>query len=71
VPLARNRGQSARPGEREEVERVAVHGWSGGPVKEIMNVIELHPIGPPIPSSIEEFDKREMEKSMRKYPSSN
>jgi hypothetical protein len=55
----------------QTAERTIVWGWNGPPVKQIIDITEFHPIGPPIPSHIEDFNKRQVEKAMRKYRSSN
>lgn len=62
---------SLKPGELpagQEVERIIVRGWIGPPEKRILKIRLLEPIGPPIPSRIEEFERKLMEKATRKNP---
>jgi len=60
--------QSASPSEAT-AERVAVWGWTGGPVKRIVDITDFHPVGRPIPSNIEDFNRRQVENGVRRNPS--
>lgn len=44
----------------DEVERTTVWGWNGPPVKQIVEITKLEPVGPPIPSKIQDYDWRQM-----------
>jgi hypothetical protein len=44
----------------DEVERVIVWGWNGPPVKQIVEITNFEPVGPPLPSKIQEYDWRQM-----------
>jgi len=62
--------QSSSPSEAT-AERVAVWGWNGGPVKQIVDITDFHPVGRPIPSNIEDFNRRQVENAMHRNPSQN
>ena len=43
-----------------EVGRTVVPGWNGPPVKQIVEITKVEPIGRPIPSKIQDYDWRQM-----------
>ena len=52
------------PPTEASAERVLVWGWNGPPVKQIVDIAEFNPVGPPLPSKIEKYDEEQVRKGL-------